>query len=273
MAGLIDSFDRFDNELLDSIDLPLASTTLLHDIEKGSLKAIFRWILNTPNKEALRDGDWKKVLGRMLDDGRDFLLKHLEEEPTITTRQQLEDYQRAMLEIASKAPTQLLPHPAPVPLHRILATLQSFERSTRLLIREDSAIYTSESIRRTISKEISISPSLEEELLELIPVSKPTRVILPVKKPDLIGDSQWDLYMQGRVIRAKILDSEWLRDFHERTIELKSGDAIDALLEITLLKTAEGEIVGYRYQVLKVYDVKEKIRYSQLELPEEGNKP
>lgn len=273
MAGLIGAFDRFDNELLDSIDLPLASTILLHDIERGSLKAIFKWILKTPDKEALRDGDWKKVLGRMIDDGRDFLLQKLENEPAIAEKRQLAEIQQGLTQIAAKAPMQLLPHPAPIPLHRVLATLQAFESSTRGLVKGDSAVYTSEQIERIISRDIVISPGLEEELYELIPISQPTRVFLPVKKPDLIGDSQWDLYLQGRVIRAKILDSEWLRKFHNRIVELKCGDALDALLDITLLKTAEGEIVGYRYQVLTVYDVKEKVSYTQLELPEDINEP
>ena len=219
------------------------------------------------------NGDWKKVVGRMVDDGRKFLLRRLEDEPVITDRRQLVDVQDNLLEIASVAPTNLLPNPKVIPLHRILSSIQLFESSTRILLSDDSAIYSSEQTRQIISKEIVVSPELEEELLEIIPVSQPTRIILPVKKPDLIGNSQWDLYLQGKVIRARILDTAWLGDFHDRTIELKSGDALDALLEITLLKTAEGDFVGYRYQVLKVYDVEERVRYVQPDLPEPTEEP
>jgi len=273
MAGIIDSFGRFDHELLDSVDLPLSETTLLHDIDIGSLRAILRWILNAPDSEALRDGDWKKLVGRMIDDGRQFLLRSLEQQPQVTDKRQLKELQDGFQEISLVAHTNLFPHAAPIPLHRILATIQSFESSTRILQSSDSAIYISEQRYQLISKDIFVSPELEEELLEVIPVSQPTRIILPVKKPDLIGNSQWDLYLQGKVIRAKILDTAWLGDFHDRSVELKSGDALDAILEVTLLKTAEDEFVGYRYQVLKVFEVKKRVRYIQPDLPEGTGEP
>lgn len=271
MAGLIDSFSRFDRDLVDCIDLPIASQLLLHDIERGSLKAILRWILQTPDREALREGDWKKVLGRVIDDGRTYLLKRLDDQPRIVDKEQLTDIQAGLTEIVSAVPAGLIHVPRPIPLPRLLTAIQSVESSTRILIEGDSASYRSEYSERRISTRIEIGPSLEDELLETIPIQRPTRIQLPVKKPDLISDSQWDLYMGSHVIRAKILDVEWLTKFHKRVIELKPGDALDALLEITLLQSHDGEIVNYKYQVLQVFGVMPHRPSTQLQLPDSGS--
>jgi len=267
MAGLIDSFGRLDREFLGSIDIPLDSDLLLHDIEKGSLKAVLRWILKVPDQGALRDGDWKKVVGRLVDDARGFLLERLGEKPNVDTKGELQDIQNGLSILAADVPAGLLHIPRQIPLPRVLMLVQSFESSTRTLTDGDSADYSSEYRLETISTRIVINPALEEELLDTIPVQHPTRVQLPVKKPDLIGDSQWDLYMGNRVIRAKILDVAWLGKFHSREIELKPGDSLDAILEITLLQSPEGEVVGYRYHVLKVINVIPQIHFRQLDLP------
>src|SRR6476660_8021454 len=102
MAGLIDSFSQFDRDFIGSIDLPITSELLLHDIERSSLRAILRWLLQLPDKEALREGDWKKLIGRIVDDARTYLLKKLNEEPRISRKAQLEDIQSGLRKIASR---------------------------------------------------------------------------------------------------------------------------------------------------------------------------
>ena len=72
----------------------------------------------------------------------------------------------------------------------------------------------------------------------------------------------------SRTIRAKILHTEWLTKFHDRVVELKPGDSLDALLEITLLQSHDGEIVKHRYQVLQVFGVIPSSEMTQLEFPE-----
>lgn len=269
MAGLIESFGRFDRDFFDFIDLPFQSEILLHDIQRDSLKAILREILKLPDREALREGDWKKVVGRAIDDARTFVLGRLEDDPVIDERAQLENIQKGLVKIATNVSENLVHVPRPIPLPRLLTTIEAFESSTRVLFEGDSASYKSEYSQKTISSKITISPSLRDELFEVIPIQHPTRTRLPVKKPDLIGDSQWDLYMAGRVIRAKILHREWLERFHSRTIEIRPGDMLDADLEITLLQTTSGEVIGYRYQILKVYDVIPRDELKQMEFPDE----
>jgi len=198
MGDLIDAFESFDHIFLHSLGCDASSELLLHDIEKGSLKAVLRWVLKLPDKEALREGNWSKVLGRLIDDGRDYFLGVLEENPEISDVKQLEDIQQGLLRLAtsSEAP-YLLNAPTSIPLPRLLSSIKRIETSTRALVEEDEVNYESQYRNRKVTKSIIIREEVEEELLAKIPIQHPTRAILIVKKPDLIGDSQWDLILGG----------------------------------------------------------------------------
>jgi hypothetical protein len=269
MGDMIESFDQMDQSFIQSLGFNLSSELLLHDIEKGSLKSILRWILETPDKDALRDGDWKKVIGRAADDARDFFLKKLEENPEIKSTDQLKDMQAGLLQIASTAECpQLISAPTPIPLAKLLGNIKKLEASTRALLEGDEASYQSAYRKRKITKSITISEEVEEELLSTTQIQQPTKAILPVKKPDYIGDSQWELLLGGKVVRANIMDQSWLDGFHSREIKLNPGDALEAILEITMIEDYTGKVVGYKYLISKVINVIEQKQLEQAELPE-----
>lgn len=267
MAGLIDAFERFDADILASLDLRVSSGLLLHDVERGSLKACLRRLLQFPDQEALRDGDWNKLIGRMLDNARLFFITKLEECPVIDSKAQLEVIQTGLAEIAASAPLGLIHVPRPIELPRILSTVKTLEASSSILIEGDSISYESETTTKVISREISVARMLEEQLLSPVSTLHPTRIPLPIKKPDLIGDSQWDLYMGDKIISVRILDADWLSDFHTGNVELRPGDALDADLEITVQHSAKGEIVGSKFEVKRVYGITRHRPPVQLTLP------
>lgn len=268
MGGVIDSFNRFDRDFLSTLDLMASCDLLLHDIERGSLRAILRWILKLPDKEALRDGDWNKLLGRAIDDAREYFLGKLEERPLLETKEQIVDIQKNLVLIGGQLPVGLLPVPAPLSLARILGTIQSFEESTRMLIHGDTIQYHSEYRVRQVCTSVRVSPDLQAELLDAVPITNVSTCILPVKKPDFLSESQWELYQGKRVIRAKILDHEWLVRYHDNSIELRPGDALKARLEVTMFQSKEGEIVGERYAILKILEVIPQTRWRQMNILE-----
>jgi hypothetical protein len=269
MGELIDSFDQMDRSFILSLGYDISSELLLHDVEKGSLISKIIWVLKIPDKEALREGDWKKVIGRAIDDARDYLLQKLEQQPKIETTKQLKDIQAGLQEIASNTDgPELLSAPVPIPLPKLLGNIKALESSTRALSEDDEATYQSAYRRRKITKSIIISEEVEEELLSKIQIQKPTKAILPVKKPDYIGDSQWDLLLGGKVIRAHISHQKWLDSFHQREIKLDPGDALEAILEITMLEDYTGKVVGYKYSISEVIGVIEKQQLRQMELRE-----
>ena len=79
--------------------------------------------------------------------------------------------------------------------------------------------------------------------------------ILAIKKPDYLGDSQWDFRSGQTPVRAPIGDSDWLTSFRQRRFEIKPGDSLRVLLGTQVGQDADGNVLEPRYRVLKVYGV------------------
>jgi hypothetical protein len=64
-----------------------------------------------------------------------------------------------------------------------------------------------------------------------------------VKKPDVSGDSRWEVYWEGRRITVKIVHYNWLNEVHVQGIEFGSKTYIDAKMKVYRIKSASGKTV------------------------------
>lgn len=77
---------------------------------------------------------------------------------------------------------------------------------------------------------------------------------LVIKKPDILGDGAWEFLLDNKNIKAKILDEEWLFNFHKNTPALRSGCYISASVQASYKKDSYGNPTGRAtYRVIKVY--------------------
>ena len=73
-----------------------------------------------------------------------------------------------------------------------------------------------------------------------------------VKKPDLLGDSQWS-FVWDKAIVAKIEDAAWLERFHNAEISILSGSYLDVMLRMEIALDENREPVGDpKYYITKV---------------------
>ena len=86
---------------------------------------------------------------------------------------------------------------------------------------------------------------------------------LIVKKPDLIGDSKWELILD-RHIEAKISDSEFKKKVKNGNIKLFGGCKLDCSLEINTQVSEDYKTISADYNILKVHAIKDQ--NSQIEL-------
>lgn len=61
--ALIENFARFDQELVRAFNTQISSTIRLEQIEEGSLRIWLKTFLESLDDDALKSGDWKKVVG------------------------------------------------------------------------------------------------------------------------------------------------------------------------------------------------------------------
>jgi len=77
IAKLIKSFQEIDCHLINCVDTNIEPILVLEDIEKGSIKVWIAQILKELPDHALADGDWKKVLGKFLVQGKHSFLVNM----------------------------------------------------------------------------------------------------------------------------------------------------------------------------------------------------
>ena len=80
-------------------------------------------------------------------------------------------------------------------------------------------------------------------------------MILKVKKPDYLGESKWDFRHGRRSFPAKIIHKEWLENFQDREIDIRPGDSIRAMVEMTDKYDFNEELIGTDYNILQVIEV------------------
>lgn len=85
-------------------------------------------------------------------------------------------------------------------------------------------------------------------------LSNEDELILKVKKPDFLGDSQWE-FVHDSAFEAKVVDYEWLAKFRNGEVLLEPGSAIRALVSVDVAYGYDREVISRKYQVIKVYEV------------------
>ena len=80
-------------------------------------------------------------------------------------------------------------------------------------------------------------------------------MILKVKKPDFLGNSQWDFKFDNRTITARILDEKWLEDFRNGVFLIQPNDAILAKVIIEVHYGFDNDVVSTTYKIVSVDEV------------------
>lgn len=265
MTALIDATNYLDSDLVSSFEVKIRTGLVLQDIEVGSLRSILCNALKAINGDALKSGDWKKMVGTYLNRGRLKLIETLEEKPNVESKEQLVTLQKDLHALAESSDIAAIPHYQPIELPKLLKDIQSFRIGMAYLGEKDSAYYFVEGQNHSIPKKIEISPELRNEVLIKESITNSTEAIIKIKKPDYIGESMWQFRFSDHVIEAKIHHETWLADFQSRKIEAHPGDSLRVILETTVDYGYGGEVVGTHYRVTKVFHVIDGGRTNQLE--------
>jgi hypothetical protein len=95
MTALIDAFQEIDGFLARSIKTEIKPTTLLEDIETGSLRAWLGNALESIDDESLKSGDWKKIVGAYLVNAKRIMVEWTHGRTEVTSSEELEECNEA----------------------------------------------------------------------------------------------------------------------------------------------------------------------------------
>lgn len=256
MTGLIEAFQFVDQKLVKSLDAKLEPILILEDVETSSLKAFLRNALAAADDEALKKLDWKGVVGPYLVKAKYLMIDFLDKRATITNRMEILDLQKQLLAAAEETEMAPIPVYAPIPEADLVESLRIISEPIARLSAGDSAKYITAEDEASFNVGFTMPVDAIRDLLTKETISNPNQImILKVKRPDYLGDAMWDFKYEGSPFTAKIMDSQWLRDFQERKKDVRPGDALRAEVQIDVRYGFDGEVIGKNCSITKVIEI------------------
>jgi len=255
MSNLIETFQAIDADLAKTIDVSISPVLILEDVETGSLKSYLRNILESIDDNAIKDFDWKKIVGSYLYKAKYKILFFLKDKKQITDRSQIDLLQNDLLLLAEETNVRGLPGYAPIPTNRLLNGIRNISYATKNLTIEDKVEYTIQDGTVSFNKDFKYDSDFIEGLLTKEIISKKTEMVLKVKKPDYLGESMWDFKHGEHAIQAKIIDLDWLKKFQARTFDLRPGDSIRANVEVQVSYGFKSEVIAIHHLIFEVKEI------------------
>lgn len=255
MTGLVESVQNIDKHLAQTLNVSVETNLVLENIYSGSIRASFRSVIEGIPDEVLKKGDIKPIIGHFLHESKHKILEWTAERDSIETRDEVKILQNEILQLAEK--TDLTYIPAYIPLNEevLLTDINSLQESLKNLDRTDSAKLISSKVESTFNKELTISNQVIKEMITREIITTKSIRILKIKKADFLGSSKWSFKYEGHSIDAKIADAKWLRDYHNRIVELHPGDSIKALLTEETSYGYNNDIVHVDYLINEIIEV------------------
>ncbi len=257
MTQLIEACESIDTHLAAAFSVSVKPTLLLQDILTASLISRLRSTLQSVDDEALKSGDWKKVLGTYLVNGKGHIVKFLEKRETINKAEEIYDLQKVLHEAAQQTNIPLSTTPA-IPAAAVAESVLLLSDAAVPLIEGDAAKYLTSAGADTINTSFHVTADHIEELLTHETIVNNEMMILKVKKPDFLGDSMWDFRYEGKRLGAKVQDTNWLKQFHDGEVVLRPGDAIRGTVEVQTKYGQDNEVIAVHHKVIKIDEVMRK---------------
>ncbi|HBM71396.1 MAG TPA: hypothetical protein DD436_01925 [Erythrobacter sp.] len=261
--------EALDDELIRSIDSNIETVLVLEDIESGSIKTWLRNALAATEDDALKTLDWKPLVGKYLVRAKYAVIRWIDDD---SAPRSLPDLRRELQQIAQDTDVRHLPDYTPPSPGALVEAVKGFQGVKDSLLPGDKARLLSD--EGSIPFDLTISLNVED--IEALAVARsievpPAEMILPVKKPDYLGSSQWELRHGKRNIYARIEDEAWLRRFQSRQEDVRPGDALRSIVQIEYNYGFDNELISERFTVLEVLEVLVN-RVELMELPfEDGD--
>lgn len=252
-ANFIDAFGNLDSAFAGAIDPSVETAIALLGIEQGSIRAWLASLVRSVDDEALRDLDWKKLIGAYLVRAKYRALEWLEDE---NPNKKIIDLQAVILEEAKRTDALLIPAYHQPSRALLLEGLRRAQLAKDGLLDADSVVYSTgkETINLETERRLDLSKISDVEI-QTTERHQLRRASLKVKKPDLLGHSQWQLKFHDRTVPSAIEDRGWLSRFQAREVTLRPGDALICDGELTRYFDRSGTPVSEKVEVTKIHGI------------------
>lgn len=253
IADLLVVLGKLEGLLAQTADPEFRAELVLEDVESGSIRAKLAVFLRSIPEEAIKNFDWKKLIGHFFNKGLQRFIKFLENKPGIGSVDELKNLQIALEADASAASSNQLLAPGQIPLDKLVLLIEELTRAVASLRDNEYIEY------RSSAGNARFNPHFNTANLQALLVTETQNseheYLVKAKRPDFMGESMWELVLKGHTITAKMADTDWLEDFHEGRVDFRPSDYLRIKLHTeTTFRVSFGNPSAH-HTVLKVLGI------------------
>lgn len=254
-TDMIQALEEMDRVLIKSISSEIKPMMMLEDIEVGSLKIILKNILSQVDDQALKDLDWKPLVGQYLVKGKYLILKWADDKDPSKS---LPDLRKDIQKLASDTDVRRLPDYSSVDPTALMDAVSKVQSSKEKLIEGDAIFYNGDGSgdEYELDMDVHIEPDqILEIATKITELTPPMSMILAVKKPDYLGTSKWDMRHGKRAISVRINDEEFLKAFQDRKLDVRPKDALKCMVQVEMKYGYDNELISETFVIVSVQEV------------------
>jgi len=266
--ALITALQKIDSLLCVSIDSKITPVMMLEEIESGSLKIWLKNTLEAVDDQALKELNWKQVVGKYLVKAKYVIINWCNNGQQNENKDSLLMLSNEIRKIANETNVRYLPDYKAPSVPELVESIKDISQAKNFLDKQDKLQYIAGSDSEPLDFNLSIdwTPEKFEDFLTKEIVEFPEApMILAIKKPDYLGLSGWEFRHGKKNIIAKIEDEQWLNDFQDRKKDVRPGDALRCKVKQRFHYGYDNELIAEKYSITKVDDILEN-KYKQPDL-------
>ncbi len=247
----------YDQWILNSVSEGLAVEYSIINLEYSSIRSRLAQLLRAIPDKGIEEFEWKKMLGAILLKAKYSMLKRLERNKSIESRDDLDAITR---ELEKEVRVKELQN------RFLVASLNQFVlldlygqaiEAINKLADGENVEYVSPYGTARVTNGISfdrgkIISELGEQTLQ-----NETVELLKLKKIDMLSnEARWDFKKDHYALKGvKISDQQWLADFHTRKFSLLPEDSLRVRLKTIYTHSPNPDFSNNSYEILEVLEV------------------
>lgn len=267
MVKALGGFRDIDRLVLGAADPDLTPIMVLEDVEAASITSWVKNKVSAIDDMALKEFDIKQQVGKYAVKAKYRILKYLDERLVKEEVARLETLRDDLYKLATENPTERkLPLPSRIPLEDLTKPLDKIQDAKRLLGPSDRMIFKDESGTHELDKSVTKKPSSYVKEIEKDSVGE-MEMILTIRKPDLLGKSQWEFRHGKDSLSANIEDDFWLETLHKGEVSIVSGSGISCTVAYKYEYDDRGNLISKHHDIVKVHRVIAPPSETQSDMP------
>ncbi|CAI9679402.1 hypothetical protein [Elizabethkingia anophelis] len=254
-ANIIEDIQKLDITLARCINTSISSKIYLNDIEKGSLigRLWNELVINEEGK--LDDLEDSKKITNFIDKSRNKALEFIQDRKHSVA--ELEELSKNIENFAKEEDLDKTFNYADPDILELANSINNITDTTEKLSDNEALIFSNHlnSSRKLTNKIEKIDIEDVEKALTTEEINNETTVFYKIKKPDFLGDSQWEFKHGNKSIKIKILDEDWLERFKNGKEIVIPGDSLKVQIKQCFRYNRNGYLISEKTEITRVLSI------------------